>query len=68
MRNKWVTFFTTAFLAAGGLMIALAYLMIWRPLLIVEMAKYAAVTALAYVGVALLYACISVMIGLRRKS
>ena len=68
MRNKWVTFFTTAFLTAGGLMIALAYLLIWRPLFIIEMAKYAVVIALAYIGVAFLYACISMMIGLRRKS
>ncbi len=68
MRNKWVAFLTTAFLTTGGLMIALAYLMIRRPLFIVEMAKYAVVIGLAFFGIALLYTCFSVMIRLRRKS
>ena len=67
MRNKWISFLTLAFVITGGLMIALAYLMICQPLFIVEMAKYAVTIGLIYFGGALLYACFSVLTDTRRK-
>lgn len=57
MKKAWMMLLVTAIVVVGGLVLGLAYLVIWQPTLIGKLIQYAAAIALAYFGVALLCSC-----------
>lgn len=67
MRNKRASLLTTAFGIAGAMLLALAYLMIWQPIFVLQAIKYAVVIGLAYFGGALLYAFFGTLTNPRKK-
>lgn len=67
MKKAWMMLLVTAIAAVGGLVLGLAYSMIWQPCLIEKLIQYAAAIGFGYFGAALLYSCFCFFIDMQRK-
>ncbi len=59
MRKARILFLYTAIALAGGLMIGLAYLLVWRPAFLGKLIQHVLAGALGYFGIALINVCFS---------
>ena len=59
MRKARIIFLFTAIALAGGLMIGLAYLLVWRFMFLCKLIQYAAATVLTFLGCSLINICFS---------
>ncbi len=59
MRKARILFLYTAIALVGGLMIGLAYLLVWRLMFLGKLIQYAGATVLAFLGCSLISICFS---------
>ncbi len=59
MRKARILFLYTAIALAGGLLIGLAYLLVWRSAFLGKLIQYVLASVLGYFGIALINVCFS---------
>ena len=59
MKNAQMMLLFALIAAAGGLLLWLAYLLVWRPVFLAKMIRYAATSVLVYFGCSLINICFS---------